>query len=529
MTRNLIMILGDQLNFDNPALEGFDAAQDAILMVEASEEATQVWSHKARIVLFLSAMRHFYEALAARYGDGLQGYYLKLAEHGFTTLKDAWAHYIATLKPQKVIVCEPGEYRLEHDLIALCQELNTPLALRDDTHFMCSKADFRRWATDGKGGAGKSGSGKELRMEFFYRRMRQKYAILVKNNQPEGGSWNYDAENRKSFGKSGPQHVPAAPRLNIDEITQRVIDTVEQCFPDHPGSLDNFIWPVTRQEALDFLDVFIRHKLAGFGDHQDAMWQRYNPAQSPYLWHSLLSSSLNLKLLNPREVIAAAIAAYEQQALPLASVEGFIRQILGWREFIRGVYWLDMPQMATSNYYNHTRKLPDWYWTGKTHMNCMRQTIHDTLQHGYAHHIQRLMVTGMFGILAELNPREVEAWYLAMYVDAVEWVELPNVAGMALYANGGRFTSKPYVASGAYIKRMSNYCSNCKYKPELKTGANACPTTTLYWYFIIKHYDALSSNPRTALMAKNLSRFSAEEIAAIEAHAKNLLQHMHTV
>lgn len=196
MTRNLILILGDQLNFDNPALEGFDAAQDAIMMVEASEEATQVWSHKARIVLFLSAMRHFYEALAARYGDGLQGYYLKLAEHGFTTLKDAWAHYIATLKPQKVIVCEPGEYRLEHDLIALCQELNTPLALRDDTHFMCSKADFRRWATDGIGGAGKSGSGKELRMEFFYRRMRQKYAILVKNNQPEGGSWNYDAENR---------------------------------------------------------------------------------------------------------------------------------------------------------------------------------------------------------------------------------------------------------------------------------------------------------------------------------------------
>jgi deoxyribodipyrimidine photolyase-related protein len=519
MTRYLIIILGDQLNLDNPALENFDAAQDAILMVEASHEATQVWSHKARIVLFLSAMRHFYECLASRMDAGSQGIYLKLGEHNFVTLKDAWAQYITDLKPQKVIVCEPGEYRLEQDLIALCKEKNTPLIIRDDTHFMCSKADFKHYA------AGK----KELRMEFFYRQMRAKYDVLMDGKNPVGGAWNYDAENRKTFGKAGPQNVPAAPQVNIDAITQAVMDDVEKHFPTHPGSLKHFIWPVTREQALQFLDDFIANKLAGFGDHQDAMWQVTDSAQSPYLWHSLLSTSLNLKLLNPREVIAAAIAAYKKHQLPLASVEGFIRQILGWREFIRGVYWLDMPQMQEANHYNHTRDLPKWYWSGDTRMNCMKQTVSDTMQLGYAHHIQRLMVTGMFGVLAEIDPKQVAAWYLAVYVDAVEWVELPNVAGMALYANGGRFTSKPYVASGAYIKRMSNYCSGCQYKPEVKTGADACPTTTLYWHFLIKHYDTFSRNPRTALMTKNVDRFSETDVAEIEMQAKKILNNINVI
>lgn len=519
MTRHLVLILGDQLNLDNPALENFDATKDAILMVEAPYESTQVWSHKARIVLFLSAMRHFYDVLAAQYPCGLQGGYLKLGTHNFISLKEAWAAQIALIKPQKVIICELGEYRLEQDLIEVCKQTNTPLVIRDDTHFMCSRADFRRFA-QGK---------KELRMEFFYRKMRQQYDVLMQGTEPVGGAWNFDAENRKAFGKAGPKNVPAAPQVNIDAVTQAVIDDVEKHFSNHPGSLENFIWPVTRYEALQFLDDFITNKLAGFGEHQDAMWQRADKSQSPYLWHSLLSTSLNLKLLNPREVIAAAVQAYQQMQLPLASVEGFIRQILGWREFIRGVYWLDMPHMAEANHYKHTRPLPNWYWSGNTHMNCMRQTVNDTLQLGYAHHIQRLMVTGMFGILAEIDPKQVAAWYLAMYADAVEWVELPNVTGMALYANGGRFTSKPYVASGAYIKRMSNYCTGCKYKPELKTGENACPTTTLYWHFLIKHYDTFSRNPRTALMAKNVERFSQEEIAAVQAQAEHILQNIDTI
>ena len=516
MTRNLILILGDQLNLDNPALEGFDAAQDAVLMVEASHESTQVWSHKARIVLFLSSMRHFYESLATRIDIGLQSRYLKLGAHQFATLDAAWAHHIAEFKPQKIIICEPGEYRIEQDLIALCRQENVPLVIRDDAHFMCSRADFMHYA------AGK----KELRMEFFYRKMRAKYDVLMHGDEPEGGAWNYDAENRKTFGKAGPQNVPTAPQVNIDALTQAVIDEVERHFPDHPGSLAHFIWPVTRQGALQFLDDFIANKLAGFGDHQDAMWQAANNSQSPYLWHSLLSTSLNLKLLNPREVIAAAVAAHKKHLLPLASVEGFIRQILGWREFIRGVYWLDMPQMKEANHYDHNRPLPSWYWSGNTQMNCMKQTVNDTMQYGYAHHIQRLMVTGMFGVLAEISPKQVAAWYLAVYVDAVEWVELPNVAGMALYANGGRFTSKPYVASGAYIKRMSNYCSGCQYKPEVKTGADACPTTTLYWHFLIKHYDTFSRNPRTALMTKNVDRFDAETVAEIQSQANNILNHL---
>ena len=516
MTRNLVLILGDQLTLDNPALEDFDIAQDRILMVEAPAEATLVWSHKARIAVFLSAMRHFALALNAKQ---LPLIYLKLGTHEFATLKQAWLHHIQTLQPQKVIICEPGEYRLEQDLLALAKETGTPLAMRDDTHYMCSRADFKRWA----------GTNKTLRMEFFYRHMRKQYQVLMNGDAPEGGAWNYDAENRKTFGKAGPKDLPAAPDIDLDAISLEVMAEIEQHFPEHPGSLANFIWPVTRAQALVFLQNFVTHKLAGFGDHQDAMWQFQNGKQSPYLWHSLLSTSLNLKLLNPREVIAAALQVYRQQQLSLPSVEGFIRQVLGWREFIRGVYWLDMPGMAQTNHYQHARNLPAWYWTGKTQMNCQRQAVQQTLDYGYAHHIQRLMVTGMFGVLAELNPREVEAWYLAVYVDAVEWVELPNVAGMALYANGGRFTSKPYVASGAYIKRMSNYCGNCRYKPDVKTGADACPVTTLYWNFLLKHHTVFARNPRTALMAKNAERFSAEEQVLIQQSADKILNNLDNI
>lgn len=513
MIRNLILILGDQLNADNPALEDFDASQDKILMVEAPAEASHVWSHKARIALFLSAMRHFAHALHAQQWPLI---YLKLGTHDFATLKDAWQYYIETLKPQKILLCELGEYRLQQDLLTLAQQTGTPLAMRDDAHFMCSRADFKRWA----------GNNKTLRMEFFYRYMRKQHRILMHDDAPEGGLWNYDAENRKAFGKAGPKNLPALPEVMLDDMTRQVLTEVEQHFSGHPGSLANFIWPVTRVQALQFLQDFIQHKLAAFGEHQDAMWQFQNGRQSPYLWHSLLSSSLNLKLLNPREVIMAAVQAYQKNDLPLASVEGFVRQILGWREFIRGVYWLDMPRLAQSNHYQHQRALPKWYWTGATQMNCQRQAIQQTLDYGYAHHIQRLMITGVFGVLAELNPREVEAWYLAVYVDAVEWVELPNVTGMALYANGGRFTSKPYVASGAYIKRMSNYCAGCRYKAELKTGPDACPVTTLYWHFLFKHHAVFANNPRTALMAKNAERYSDEDKILIQQTAHNILNNL---
>lgn len=516
MIRHLVLILGDQLADEHPALEGFDPLHDRILMVEAPAESTHVWSHRARIVLFLSAMRHYAQTLVAKAYPLI---YLKLGEHDYATLKVAWMHHVDKLRPQKIIVCEPGEYRLEQDLLALSDQTGVPVAIRDDSHFMCSRADFKRWA----------GHNKTLRMEFFYRWMRKKYQVLMQGEQPEGGAWNYDAENRKAFGQKGPQHLPAAPVSDVDDVTREVMSAVMQYFPDHPGELTTFIWPVTRSAALRFLQDFIAHKLSGFGEHQDAMWQFKEADSPPYFWHSLLSSALNLKLLNPREVIAAAIDAYHQRHLPLASVEGFVRQILGWREFIRGVYWLDMPQIATNNHYRHQRPLPAWYWTGDTQMNCQRQTIQQTMRYGYAHHIQRLMVTGMFALLAELNPRAVSDWYLAVYVDAVEWVELPNVMGMALHANGGRFTSKPYVASGAYIKRMSNYCAGCQYRPEVKTGSDACPVTMLYWHFVFKHYEVFARNPRTALMAKNAERYSPEEREAIRQSALKILENLENI
>jgi deoxyribodipyrimidine photolyase-related protein len=510
--RNLVIILGDQLNADNPALEDFDQQQDHILMVEATAEATHVWSHKARIAIFLSGMRHFAETLRQQ---GFPVTYLQLGQHAHETLNAAWAHEIQRIQPEKIIVCEPGEYRLEQDLQTLAKQLHIPLAVKDDQHFMCSRADFKRWAAGGK----------TLRMEFFYREMRKKFQVLMQAGKPVGGDWNYDAENRQSFGKSGPANIPKTPQIEPDQITKQVFADVEQYFPEHPGSLEHFIWPVTRDAALDFLQDFIQCRLADFGAHQDAMWQTQNGRNSPYLWHSLLSSSLNLKLLNPREVIEAATQAYQAHQLPLQSVEGFIRQILGWREFMHGLYWLDMPRMAEQNPFKHQRDLPAWYWTGETRMNCQRQCVGQTLQHGYAHHIQRLMVTGMFGLLAEVDPRQVEAWYLAVYIDAVEWVELPNVS-MAMYNNHGRFTSKPYIASGAYIKRMSNYCAHCTYKPEVKSGPSACPVTTLYWHFIIKHYDALISNPRMALMAKHVDKLDDEGIAAIQHTARQMLDHL---
>ena len=530
--RHLVLILGDQLDESSSAFDGFDPAQDRVLMVEAFEESTHVWSHKIRTALFLSSMRHFAESLTAR---GWQVDYRALDSHGDKTLADGLLAAIAVHQPQAVIGVEPGDLRVRQQIeIAIKSEaasvgymrataqkdakkapkadnLTGFLTWREDKHFLCSLPQFRKWA----------GTSSSLRMEFFYRTMRKQYKVLVEgkaNDEPVGGQWNFDADNRKSFGKAGPQNVPKAIEYKPDAITQDVIKLVNTHFAAHPGQLDDFNWPVTRTQALVALKDFIDKRLPQFGPHEDAMWTNLD-----FGWHSLLSSSLNLKLLNPLEVVLAAEAAYKKHDLDLASVEGFIRQILGWREFMRGVYFLDMPELKTANYYGHTNALPKWYWTGDTQMNCMKQCIGQTLKNGYSHHIQRLMVTGMFGVTAEISPQQVCDWYLAVYVDAVEWVELPNTAGMALFANGGRFTSKPYVASGAYVKRMSNYCSGCKYEPETRVGANACPMTTLYWNFLDKHEASFAGNPRTALMVKNLQRMTPELRAQVRERAGEML------
>ncbi len=507
-TRNLVVILGDQLNLDSAALADFDASQDAILMAEVTDESTHVWSHRTRTALFLSAMRHFADALVAQFGSHLNLTYLKLGEHPHKCLGDALFTALSSHAPKQIIVVEPGDYRVQELLNKTAIAANTPLIMRDDTHFLISKHAFAQWAKPYK----------QIRMEFFYRHMRKTHDVMMEDGDPVGGKWNFDADNRGAFDKAGPRDLKPAPTFATDEITQAVFTTVEAHFAGHPGSLEHFIWPVTRTQALEALKAFMRDRMAYFGLYQDAMW-----IDQPLLYHSLLSSSLNLKLLNPREVIDAAVAEWQAGRAPIEAVEGFVRQILGWREFIRGMYWLDMPNMKTANHFNHQRPLPAWYWTGKTDMKCMQQSVQQTLDYGYAHHIQRLMITGIFGLLAEIEPTQVADWYLAVYVDAIEWAELPNVVGMALYANGGRFTSKPYIASGAYVKRMSNYCGSCRYKPELKTGPKACPITTLYWNFLIKHETEMAKNPRTSLMVRNVARFDEDERAAIQTQAATLL------
>jgi len=501
--KKLVLILGDQLDIDSPILKNLNPKTEQVVMIESIDEAQYVWSHKAKIVLFLSAMRHFAGQLEE------QGVPLIYIQQSPKSIGDTLRELISKKKFTHLLCLEPGEYRLKCEIENLTTELSIELEMQEDPHFYCSRHEFENWV------AGK----KELRLEYFYRLMRKTHNILVdKEGNPEGGQWNFDRDNRKPFPKKGPGLIPPPELFEPDDITQEVIALVEKNFPEHPGSLEHFQWPVTRAQALQALKGFVEHRLVTFGIHEDAMW-----TDTPFGWHSLLSSSMNLKLLNPREVIAAVLKAWKKDDLDLATVEGFIRQILGWREFVRGMYYLDMPQMALDNFYDHQNALPSWYWTGNTKMKCMQQAIGQTLEYGYAHHIQRLMVTGNFALLAEILPKEVCDWYLAVYIDAIEWVELPNTAGMALFASGGRFTSKPYIASGAYIKRMSNYCGSCQYKPDTRFGEGACPMTTLYWNFLIKHRTQFEASPRTRLMTANLSRISDTDQQAIMLHAKGLL------
>ncbi len=509
-----VLILGDQLDLNNPALKANPPGGVRVLMVESMSESKVVWVHKARIALFLSAMRHFSKALQDKGYD--------VVYHSLDDTKNAEITDEKTLPEQVAVLCrelgitsidmaEPGEWRLEQELVAVAKSEKIALKLLEDNHYLCSKTEFSKWVSGYK----------QIRMEYFYREMRKRTGVLMDGDEPAGGKWNYDADNRGAYPKEGPGNIPSPARFKPDDITENVLKLVESRFQDHPGSLKQFNWPVTREQALAALDHFIDKRFENFGTFQDAMW-----TNTPFGWHSLISCALNLHLLHPMEVISKAQAAYDDGRVDLASAEGFIRQILGWREFMRGMYWLDMPKMRRDNALEAKRDLPDWFWTGDTDMNCLSDSIGQTLEHAYAHHIQRLMVIGNFALLAGLSPQQVEDWFLAVYVDAVEWVELPNVAGMALYANGGRFTSKPYISSGAYINRMSNYCKGCKYKPAQKTGDSACPFTTLYWAFLDKHESLLASNPRTGLMVKNIQRMDDEQRKAIRDKADQLFKNI---
>jgi deoxyribodipyrimidine photolyase-related protein len=505
MVRHLVIVLGDQLDGASAAFDGFDADRDAIWMAEVDEESTHVPSSKMRIVMFLAAMRHFGDAQRTA-GRTVHYHELDEIDHR-STFASRLTTSVDELKPEKLIVLHPGDYRVRESLTRAADELNIELEIRGDRHFICTLDAFNDWA-DGR---------KELRLEYFYREMRKQTGVLMDDGKPVGGAWNFDKQNRESFDADGPGLLSEPMSFKPDPVTRQVIDLVNRKFASHPGSYDAFDYPVTTGQARRALTHFIKNALPHFGDFQDAMW-----TDQPYLHHSRISAAINLHLLDPREVIEAAENAYHNGRAPINAVEGFIRQILGWREYVRGIYWRFMPEYLERNALQADRDLPAFYWTGETDMKCLAESIGQTLRLGYAHHIQRLMVTGLFAMLFGVDPRKVHEWYLAVYVDAVEWVELPNVTGMSQFADGGVMASKPYAATGKYINRMGNYCKHCRFDPAKATGDDACPFTTLYWDFLQQHRERLSSNSRMALQLKNIDRKSADELRAIREQAESV-------
>jgi deoxyribodipyrimidine photolyase-related protein len=502
----LRMVLGDQLTHGAGALAGMGAG-DVVLMAEVLGECAYVKHHKKKIVLVLAAMRHFAAELEAR---GTRVDYVRLDDPDNThSLGGEVARAARRHAARRVVVMEAGEWRLAEEMRHWHEALGCDVDILDDTRFFVRKRDFFAWARDRRG----------LRMEFFYRDMRRQTGLLMQDGAPAGGKWNFDHENRKRL----PAGVvpPPVPRFPPDAVTRAVIALVAERFADHFGDLEGFSLPVTAAQAEAALADFIAHRLAQFGDWQDAM-----KTGAPNLFHSLISTSLNIGLLDARQICGAAEAACLAGGARLNAVEGFIRQILGWREFIRGVYWLHMPDYAGGNALAARRKLPWFYWSGETRMNCLRQAIGDTRAHAYAHHIQRLMVTGNFALLAGLDPDEVDEWYMIVYADAYEWVEMPNTRGMALFADGGIVGSKPYAASGAYIDRMSDYCKSCAYDVKDAVGERACPFNFLYWDFMSRHADRFAANQRMAMPLRNLVRMDTAKKAAMRRNADKFLRRM---
>jgi len=479
MKTSLILILGDQLSAKIPSLEQADKRSDLVLMVEVSEEATYVRHHKKKIAFIFSAMRHFAEELTR---NGWRVDYIRLDEPenigSFTgELKRALIRH----QPNRVVVTEASEWRILQAIFDWEKEVGVPVDILSDNRFIVSRDEFQRWA-EGR---------KQLRMEYFYRDMRRKTELLMNGDQPEGGKWNFDAENRKPA--SADLLMPQIRKFSPDATTQDVLKLVKGRFADHFGDLEPFWFAVTSQDAEAVVDHFLDGTLAQFGDYQDAML-----TGEPFLYHSLLSLYINSGLLDPLYVCRRVEAAYYAGKVPLNAAEGYIRQIIGWREYVRGIYWLKMPEYVSENFFGNTRHLPNFYWTGNTDMACLQAVVTQTKEEAYAHHIQRLMVTGNFALLAGVDPHEVHEWYLAVYADAYEWVELPNTLGMSQFADGGFLSSKPYAASGNYINKMSDYCRHCRFDVKKKVGDDACPFNALYWDFLLRNEDKLKSNHRLA-------------------------------
>lgn len=502
MAKTLVLILGDQLTPVLSALRDLDQAETLVLMAEVADEAGYVRHHKKKIAFLFSAMRHFAEELRsagwtvdyvrlddAANGGSLAGEVLRAADrYGISQIR----------------VTEPGEWRVLHDLQALDTALDIEILL--DDRFIASHAEFESWA-EGR---------KALRMEYFYREMRRKTGLLMDGDGPAGGHWNFDHNNRKPAARDllMPQPLRFAP----DAITRDVLDLVDARFADHFGTLEPFWFATTRADAEAAFAHFLKTALPHFGDYQDAML-----AGEKFLYHAVVSLYLNIGLLDPLALCHAVEGEYRAGRAPLNAAEGFIRQIIGWREYVRGIYWREGPDYVRRNALGAIRPLPDFYWSADTEMACVKTCVEQTRDEAYAHHIQRLMVTGNFALLAGIDPHELHEWYLAVYADAYEWVEAPNTVGMSQFADGGLLASKPYVASGAYIDRMSDYCRGCAYEVKAKAGPKACPFNYLYWDFIARHHARLKGNPRMAQMVRTYDRFSEERKAEIESESARFL------
>jgi len=502
------LILGDQLTLTLASLRVLNPQTDRIVMAEVYDEATYTKHHKQKIALVFSAMRHFADEL--RESGWKVDYYAYDSESEYRSLFDVVQAHCKQHGSERLVLTQCGEYRLQNAMDKQWRKaLEIPVDIYGDDRFICSTSEFAEWA-DGR---------KQLRMEYFYREMRRKTGYLMNDGEPQGGEWNYDSENRNRW--KGEPPLPTPPQFNRDDIDNEVLELVEREFPDHIGTLEHFNWGSTRAQANAALGFFIQYCLADFGTYQDAMARGEKS-----LFHSLLSPYLNCGLLTATQVCDAAEKAYKDGRVPLNAVEGFIRQIIGWREYVRGIYWLHMPHYAKENFLGNTRSLPSYYWDGKTRMACMADCFKNTFDHAYAHHIQRLMVTGNFALLTGIKPEEICDWYLAVYADAYDWVELPNTLGMVMHADGGYLGSKPYAASGNYIHKMSDYCTGCEYSVKTRSDHDSCPFNSLYWHFIDRHREQFQKNPRMSMIYRSFERMSEENRALTLERAEHLLEHL---
>ncbi|MHA6289197.1 cryptochrome/photolyase family protein [Maricaulis sp. CAU 1757] len=501
---DLILVLGDQLTPDLSSLRRADPDGARVVMAELREEAGYVPHHKKKIALIFSAMRHFRDELRER--GWTVDYHAYDDSPAFDSFDEVVAHHLNRHDYDRLIVTEPGEWRLRQAFEAWSDRFGLEVIVLEDDRFLCSHAQFEDWA----------GERKSLRMEHFYRDMRRRTGLLMEGDKPAGGQWNYDKDNREAAPPelAPPRRYTARP----DAITDAVLDLVEAEFESNFGTLRPFGHGVTRTEAHRALDHFITDCLPDFGRYQDAML-----GGQPFMFHALISAYLNIGLLDPLHVCRRAESAWKDGKAPLNSVEGFIRQIIGWREFVRGIYWREGADYVRSNQLNAQRALPDFYWSGETGMACLADAIGQTREHAYAHHIQRLMVTGTFALIAGIEPRQVHEWYLAVYVDAFEWVEAPNTIGMSQFADGGLLASKPYAASGAYINRMSDYCGSCRYAVSDKTGDRSCPFNSLYWDFLDRNRDRLDGNGRLGQPYATWDRMSEDKKRAYRERAADVL------